>query len=202
VAGTWTVPLPAGPYNFPANYTANGGWWATNSQQDPRTYQVARAFPSTWCGGKPVHVVNNGESYSGRLESSNNTTSVFHIQLHTAVPASNHSANVDCTAASGQNPSPGTKACDFGWNGDVDNLVAAAYTGSGSNSGSNAGSGSGSGGSGSGPGSGGSAAAGGAGAIPVPATGAASQTVLGLAGAALGAAACGAALAGRRRGRS
>jgi hypothetical protein len=200
VAGTWNVQLPAGPYNFPANYHANGGWWKTNSQRDPAGYQAVRSFPSTWCGGKPVHVVNNGETYSGTLESSNNTSSDFHIQLHTAVPASNKSGNVDCTSTA-QNPSPGTKACDFAWNGDADHLVPAAFRAAGSGSGGNPSAGSGASG-GSSSGSGGSGSSGGPaanGGIPVPATGGVNGVAIGFGGALLLSGSVLISWAGRRR---
>jgi hypothetical protein len=123
VAGTWSVPIPSGPYSLPANYTANGRWFPTNAQQNPSTYQAAAQFPSTFCGSNPAYVIGNGETYSGTM-TSNNTADLFKIQFHTAIPSAAGSTNINCSDTA-QNPSPGVSACNFGWNGTQDNLTGA-----------------------------------------------------------------------------
>lgn len=121
LAGHLNVPLPKGPYTIPAN---DKNWWPVDKQNDPRTYWFAFQFSSQLspCSGGTAYVVPNGEIYSGTLQSSNDTTDPFHIQLHTAIPDAANRGNVNCFTAS--QPS---SACDFGWNGSADNLVPSAY---------------------------------------------------------------------------
>jgi uncharacterized membrane protein YgcG len=121
-----SIPIPAGPYFYPADYTANGAWWPTGAAQSSLTYQTSVRFASPCANRGPAYIVNNGEQYSGTLASSNNTTDLFHIQLHTAIPAANKQSNVNCADTS-QNPGGGVPACNFAWNWKPDNLTPAAY---------------------------------------------------------------------------
>jgi uncharacterized membrane protein YgcG len=126
VAERLSIDIPAGPYFYPADYTANGGWWPTGAAQNAATYQTAVSFQSP-CNGGPAYIVNNGEQYVGTLASSNNTGDLFHLQFHTAIPAANKAANIDC-GDSAQNPNPGQSACNFPWKWKPDNLTPAAYS--------------------------------------------------------------------------
>lgn len=128
---TFSVPLSTAPVHFPANWNQSGGWYPTNQWSRHESYQTGVTLPSSLCAGGPVYVAGNGETYQGELESPDNTTGVFHIQLHTAIPAiPDHGSNVNCASASDNPTQPngqGTPACNFGQNGDVSHLTPSPY---------------------------------------------------------------------------
>ncbi|MHB8719509.1 MAG: hypothetical protein ACYDAC_11555 [Candidatus Dormibacteria bacterium] len=125
-AGAFVVPLPSDALGtYPANYTANGGWWPSNQWQNSLTYQAVFQVGDV-CDGDSIYLVANAETYSGTLAASPPTHDLYHVQLHTAIPAANGAANTTCTSGPGAN----TPACNFQQNGDQDNLTPVAQASS------------------------------------------------------------------------
>ncbi|MBV8195508.1 MAG: hypothetical protein JOY80_08260 [Candidatus Dormibacteraeota bacterium] len=129
--GTQNIPIPSGPYDIPANYNANGGWYPSNQWSYNQTYDAVATVPD-WCNGGPLYVTNNGETYSGSLGSPDNTSNQFQVQLHTAIPATQpNTGNINCGNPS-QNPTQnngqGQQGCNFNQNGSADNVTAEQYS--------------------------------------------------------------------------
>ena len=113
---TLTIPLSHAPLSYPRDYTANGGWYPSNTPTDANTYQAGSfVFGSLdQCTGS-AYVIGNAVRYTGTLAATNHTGDLFHIQFHTAI------TQKGCAPP---DPGAGTPACNFAWNWNTDNLSA------------------------------------------------------------------------------
>jgi hypothetical protein len=125
-AGTLTIPLTSLLGTLPANYNGPGGWFPTNQQSAQTTYQTSIVVPPTLCGGNAIYLTDNPATFTGTLLAPGAPNDQFHIQFHVAIPNALGLGNVNCANPS-QNPTQsngqGVSACNFGWTGDVDNLL-------------------------------------------------------------------------------
>lgn len=101
-AGRLVIPLRDGAYSIGANDTA---WHATAAAGDPASFQGTGAVPDL-CGGKKMWV--DGVTYSTTIRSGD-TRDAVSVRFH-AVDA----GSIACSST-GQNPSPGSDACQAAW---------------------------------------------------------------------------------------